>query len=289
MMKTTFSIPRNLMRYLLSVLGLGMAQMAFASTVLYYRMGDDGTILTDSSGNGHHATGANATSVSIPETGDGSSFSNPIPSTAASNSKMGAFAGSQNIAIADPFNLGAFTAEAYINLESYDSSTQYVMSQWNASAGGRSWAFGVAASGGTGGAGGNEMFINLSNTGNDNNITPLGLTVALDTDYYIAVSFDNLTGTNDITFYSQDLTNGGALQSTTISSGVLGVKNTGTTFRIGAYGNSAQSIFHGNIDEVRVSDNVLSSSELMVVPEPSSLVLILMSAGVFVLGLRRRG
>jgi hypothetical protein len=274
------------------VLFSGLASIsANASTLVYYRMGDDTSFVTDSSGNGNTLTASDAVEMEdpIPATGDGSAFSDPIPQTGDSNDYLASFDGTQNMAVADPFgSLTSFTAEAYINLASFQTSTQYVMAQWSTSTNGRSWGIGVAASGGTGSASGNELFLLMGKGSAGSEVVPLGLTLTLDTDFYIAVGYDGTTGTDDINFYYQDLTAGSSLVSTTISSGITtSINNTSDVFRVGAYGksNSAGSFLTGFIDEVRVSDTILSSSELLAVPEPSSFALI---SGLFALGCMAR-
>ncbi|WFB34980.1 hypothetical protein P3T73_12505 [Kiritimatiellota bacterium B12222] len=289
--KTTFSAKRNLTLGLLAVFGFGLTQMATASTLVYYRMGDDTSFVTDSSGNGNDFTAFNAVQTVIPATGDGSAFSSPIPQTGDSNSSMASFDGTQNMAAADPFgSLTSFTAEAYINLNSYSGSTQYVMSQWTTASNQRSWGIGVAASGGTGSASGNELYLLMGEGVGGSSVIPLGLTVTSGTDYYIAVGYDGTTGTNDIHFTYQNLSTAGSLVSSTISSGIsTGINNSSATFRVGAYGSSAGSFWNGEIDEVRVSDTILNQNELLaVIPEPSSLALVVLFGGLFVVGIRRR-
>lgn len=260
------------------VLFSGLASIsANAATLVHYRMGDDTSLVTDSSGNGHSLS-STATETVIPATGDGSAFSNPIPNTGDSNTSMASFSGSQNMAVADPFgSLTAFTAEAYINLAGFKSGTQYVMSQWSTSTNGRSWGIGVASSSGTGTASANELYLLMGTGSSGSEVVPLGLTLTLDTDFYIALTYDGTTGTNDINLYYQDLTNSSSLMSSTISSGITtSINNTSGVFRVGAYGasNSANSYWGGNIDEVRVSDTILAQNDLLAVPEPSSFALI---------------
>jgi hypothetical protein len=257
-----------------------------ADTLLYYRMGDDTSLTTDSSGNGNALT-ASATQVSIPATGDGSTFSDPIPLTGDSNDYFASFDGGQSMSVADPFDsLTSFTAEAYVNLETYDSgSTQYVMSQYKSSTDSRSWAIAVASSAGTGTAGSNELFLLLGVGSSSSIVIPLGLTVSLDVDYYFAVSFDGTTDTDDVTFYYQDLTNSGSLVVDTISSTVTSVNDVTTRFEVGSV-NTGNNQWDGLIDEVRVSDTILSTSELLIsVPEPSSFALM---AGLLAVGCMAR-
>lgn len=249
---------------------------ADAATLVYYRMGDDTSLVTDSSGNGHTLT-SSAAVASIPASGDGSAFSDPIPQTGDSNSSMATFNGNQNMVVSDPFgSLIEFTAEAYINLNATSSSTRYVMSQWTTATNGRSWGIGVADNeGGTLTAGANELYLLMGVGSSGTELVPLGLTVALNTDYYIAVAYDGTTDTNDITFYYQNLSTPSSLVSTTISSGIsTGINNTSASFRVGAYGSSASSFWNGEIDEVRVSDTILAPGDLLAVPEPSSFALV---------------
>jgi hypothetical protein len=266
-----------------SVLNLFAVSTASADTMVYYRMGDDTSLTTDSSGNGNTLT-STATQVEISDSGDGSAFSDPISLTGDSNDYTASFSGGQSMSVADPFGedgLSDFTVEAYINLASYSTSTQYVVGQWSTTSWGRSWAIGVADSDGTGDAEAGELYILLGDGVSGAIIIPLGLTVDLDTDYYFALTFDSTTDTDDITFYYQDLTNDSSLVVTTISSTITSVNNTSADLTVGSY-NGTNSEWSGLIDEVRISDTILSTSELLIsVPEPSSFALL---TGLLALG-----
>ncbi|WFB36343.1 hypothetical protein P3T73_01010 [Kiritimatiellota bacterium B12222] len=279
---------------ILGLVGLtAFLSTAQAATIGYWRFEDD--VLTDSSGNGNTLSViTGATKEAIPVSGNGSEFSSPIPQTGDSNGSMASFNGSGSLSVADPFGasgLGSFTAEAYINLGSTSSNTQYVMSQYDANNGDRSWGLGIADSNGTLSAGANEMYLLVSPDGdNPTTLLPLGLTLTTGVDYYIAFSFDGSTGTNDVTFYYQDLTNGGTLMSTIGSSTMNKVFDSSAKFRISGTGNTnIGGKFTGDIDEVKISDTVLSSSELLIaIPESSTLSLFSFAGLALVFGLRGR-
>jgi hypothetical protein len=278
---------------------LAQFPIAHASTIGYWRMGDGTSLTTDSSGNGLTLTNnGSVIGTAIPGEGNGSAFSNPIPLTDAANTQMAEFDGSNSLSIINPFNnLGSFTAEAFINSQSTSTITQYVMGQWASSAGRRSWALGKAASGGTtvGGvtAGANEMFLILSSDGEaaTQAIVPLGLTPELNTDYYVAFSFDGSSSSDDLTFYFQDLTAGGPLTSSVLSSGITTVFNVTATdsssaFHIGAHASGSR--WTGLIDEVRISGSVLEETQLLVIPEPGTLILMGLSGLALWVTRRRR-
>lgn len=191
----------------------------------------------------------------------------------------------------NPFdNLVDFTAEAFINTQANRTVTQYVMGQYAFQNGNRSWALGKATSTGTHPAGANELFLILSDDGDTNTIVPLGLTPELHKDYYVAVSFNGTSSTDDITFYYQNLSDGGALMSSIISSGIEKVHNvigtaSGQDFRIGDGGGNRP--WNGLIDEVRISSAVLEESELLIIPEPGTLILLGLSG--LALWLTQRG
>jgi hypothetical protein len=115
--------------------------------------------------------------------------------------------------------------------------------------------------------------------------------ISFNRDYYVAVSFD--IATDDAIFYWQDLTGAGTLQSQTVSLAVDATSLGDPTldFTIGySAGSDKRWDAGGFIDSVRLSDSVLSQSELLVsVPEPSTIALMFgAAAGLFVMVRRRR-
>jgi len=271
----------------LTVATLTVASVANAATLAYWRFGDDTSYTYDSTGNGHNITGITATQTTLPGSGDGSAFPDPIPQTGQSNANAADFNGtnSGDRAIADDFfdSSSDFTVETLFNMSAVNNSReQYILSQYNTSSN-RSWAIGVAdGDEGINGSDPSELFLYLSSDGEFGTSTTvgLGLTVAANTDYYISVGFDNTSSTNDLSFYYQDLTNGGALQSATFSSGITALHDSTAQMEFGAFATD-NSNFGGLIDEVRISDSVLEQSDLLMVPEPTTMASMLMALGLF--------
>ncbi|HVJ46751.1 MAG TPA: LamG-like jellyroll fold domain-containing protein, partial [Luteolibacter sp.] len=116
-------------------------------------------------------------------------------------------------------------------------------------------------------------------------------------DYYVAATV-NFTGTTvETVFYIQNITDSGALISmngtpATLPAGYSALPtslyNSTANFAIGAsYATGSPSRYYdGLIDEVRLSDTVLSPSQLLAVPETSSAGLI--AAAALLLGTGRR-
>ncbi|MDA3874120.1 MAG: hypothetical protein PF795_09175 [Kiritimatiellae bacterium] len=275
---------------------LTFAGVSHAATLAYWRMGDDTDKLQDSSGNGNHLGANTGTQVSLPGSGDGSTFPNPIPQTGQSNTNAVDFNGSNggDRAIIDDFfdSSSDFTIETLFNMQTANNSRdQYIVSQYDTSGNQRSWALGVAdADSGNDGAGAGELFIWFSGDGNINigGIIGLGVTITANTDYYVGLGIDNTTDTNDLSFYYQDLTNNGTLQFSPLTSDITTLHNSTADLEIAAF-NVDDSNFAGLIDEVRISSGVLSQSELITIPEPSTAIYVVMTFGLLGLtGLRGR-
>ena len=195
------------------------------------------------------------------------------------------------------FAVQNFTIEAYVKLESGGSGTtvRAIASQFNSgAAAAQSWQLGVAGAGSS--LGNRRLFMQLSGNGVDlvNFAPTTGFTLTAGSNYYVAASV-RFTGTTiETTFYLQDLTAGGNLLSTTVSSTAAsllgGLYDSNANFAIGAsYNNGAASRhFDGTIDEVRLSNTALSPGELLAIPEPSAISLLGMG-GLAVAFRRRRG
>ena len=84
-------------------------------------------------------------------------------------------------------------------------------------------------------------------------------------DYYVAAAV-TLGNPGSVTFYYQNLTAGGALQTQTVAHTVATLYNALTFFTIGGQGYDGSLTFRGYIDEVRVSNENLPASGLLVGP-----------------------
>jgi len=265
---------------------LGAASVSQAATLGYWRFESSPGFLSDSSGNDHTLT-----AVGSPTQGSitGTDFPTTIPQTGAANASLAQTSNGNVFSLADPFNVTDFTIEAFFAKNVQTTETQYFVSHWEASGGQRNYAFGISGSNGVNGGPANELFLLLSDDGASTSIINSGLTASLSTDSYSGVSFDQSNQSSGVTFYLQDLT-GGSLQSSSAAHAITDLNEPTSTFRIASFsGNSSTSVLQGEIDEVRISDTVLSSSQLLAVPEPSVAALALGGIGsLFLIGRRRR-
>jgi hypothetical protein len=255
---------------------------AQGAEVGYWRFETSPGFTADSSGNGHTLTIVPAAAqVTLPATGNGSTFSDPIPLTGASNNSAATFDGTTDrLTTADhaAFFDTTFTLEAFFSAPSLNTSNKSIVGQWSGTLNQRSYLFAVGTT--------NFLAFLFSPDGTATTVVTSTLPVAANTDYYAAVTVNMAdTSTSGITFYLQNLTAGGSLLTNgQAHSGTTFLDST-TSFAIGST-NQPSSEWTGLIDEVRMSDTKLTSSELLIVPEPSSGVLLGLAAGL--LGLRRR-
>ncbi len=274
---------------------------ASAATIAYWRMGDDSNnALLDSSGNNNNWTAGNYGNYTLPGSGRGSDFSNPIPLNGLPNTKAIDLNGNNS---GDRLTGGDFmddsidfTVEGYFNLETYKTRTQYIISHWGngGSVATTAWALGVGPSDGIPslGIGANEVFALLRDPVSGDSVGfGLGLTVVADTDYYFAFSFNNSTDVGDAVLRYIDLTNDGSLITVVNDSGVIALPDSDSGMEIGAYAGKSNN-FGGLIDEVRLSTGILASPDLLVaIPEASTSSFLGMAAvliGCMVLRRRKR-
>ncbi len=244
--------------------------------------------LDDYSGNGHDLTvgGGDTAQASIPLSGNGSDFPNPVPQTAASNSKMvtnstGYLTAADNAVWTDP----TFTVETLFNISS-DSSTNdgFLISHFAASGNQRSWAIYLETTG-------NEIKFLFSANGSSSELVNSGFTYSLNTDYYLGISVDAAdTSAAGLTFFLQDLTNAGSLQTASVTHTTTSFKNASTSLSFWAQGSGSSTGFiQGVMDEARFSDTRLSQSELLIsVPEPGTYALLTGLTGLVWVMIRRR-
>ncbi len=286
-------ISKSLLRFLLiPALPLAMVS-AEAATQGYWRFEDSPGFLLDSSVNGLTLSTAGTAPVqtAIPLTGNGSAFPTVIPQTGSANAKFADNGGANgHFFVADPFTVTNFTLEAVLNREVQSTSTQYILSQWTGLGNQRSYAFGVSGSNGVGGGPANELFLLLSQAGSTTSVFGSGLILGLNTDYYAGVSFDLGNTASGIKFYSQNLTSGGALQTASVGHSLTALNDSTTLLRIGGFDANDTNRFNGLLDEVRISDSVLGTSDLLVtaVPEPNTTFAVLLGGVVMLLVYRRR-
>jgi hypothetical protein len=293
----------------LALLASVAAGSASAQTVAYWRFEGDSTArLTDSSGNGrtlntvtgHSNSTTQVISYALPETGPGSKFFDPVPQTGATNTQAfqkavsGSNGGYFQAADHASFTSNTLTLEAMVHFTTRTTSLAFIAGHFDGGSNQRSYA--LVGSGTGVNPENNKLAFIVSSTGNNTGVTTYysNFTITTGIDYYFGVAMD-LTGATaaerSLTFYFQDLTNGGTLQSQTIS-GITqsAINDSAASFAIGAQGaGGSHAAWTGLIDEVRLSNVALGSNQLLVaIPEASSFAAF---AGLGVLGLaatRRR-
>lgn len=273
------------------ILGAAVATTASADTIGYWRF-EDGAFLSDSSGNGNTLTNTGMTQATLPGAGNGSAFPNPVPQTGAANGSLAAFGGtkdgfsvSDNTSLSTIASNNTFTLEAIINASTISNTSpedsRYLVSQYNSSTTQRSFSWQINTNEGF------SVFLGETGGGFAGSLVSSNSLIASNKDYYVAVSYNAATDTG--TFYWQNLTDGGALQSESVSTGsTFSLHNSTEDLTIGFRPDSSKEWSNGAlIDEVRVSDEVLSEPELLVnIPEPASLAL--MGLGTLLMLGRRR-
>lgn len=231
---------------------------------------ESGQFLTDSSGNDHTLSAVDGASTpaafTLGATGNGSSFLDPMPGTLFPNDTAAKFDGGDRLRTADDpsFTDTTLSIEAFVSITSMSAAQMSIAGQWNSTGNQRSYLF--AVNGQTGGV----LNFLYSTIGSDTAVVASPFTLLANVDYYVAAAIDLTdTSASGITFYLQDLTNGGALQSAGVAHTGTALFNSSTNFTIGST-DQPSSLFNGIIDEVRLSDTKLATSELQIVPEPAS-------------------
>jgi hypothetical protein len=264
-----------------------------AAVIGYWRFESTPGFLVDSGVYGLDLTqGGNGTvtNPALAGTGPTSKFFNPIPQTEAANGNVATFGAASDSYLSRSdsaeFAVTSFTFEAMFN-RGNTFNQRYIGSQSISTGNQRSWGLSVWASNAGVVADRNKLFLNLSQDGATAvNITS-NFTISTGVDYYTAFSFNATDG--NATFYLQDLTNSGTLQSEVVATGLTGVKDSTGAFNIGALAGAANSIWIGSIDEARLSNTVLAASELLAtaaVPEPGPVALLVLG-GMWVMIFRR--
>lgn len=268
---------RSFMKFrTLSVSTIGVMLLALcakATTVGYWRFETPPGLRVDSGGNGltlSTTPETPPTTYPLPVSGPGAHFPQVIPQTGATNvssSDLGTPAAGNFFRPDSPdFTVTDFTIEAFVHRTVETAGTQYLASQFNFSNGSqRAWGLGVAGTTPPNGLSPGELFLNLSAAGTNGIVVGSGLIVATDVDYFVAASVDASNSSTGVVFHLKDLTNVGALASGTRANPVGTVANSSADFLIGGY-NGGGNRWAGIIDEVRLSNTVLASYQLLVTP-----------------------
>ncbi len=282
--------------WLLALAGLTLfLSTAQAATIGYWRFESDNW-LADSSGNDRTLSTASTSSptladqtpvyTAIPGAGDGSDFPSVVPQNGLSNTGM-AYT-QPNTALRPGYfytdstgvELDSFTYESYFT-KTGNATHMYLGSQWGAGSD-RAWSIRIT---------GASIIVALSEDGTTTDYTQdTGFDVTNNTDYYIAVSFDGSNKTDGLSIYLQDLTNETAMQTASFDHTIDSLNYSGIDIHVGGYNTDIARAFYGNLDEVKLSDTVLSQSELLIaIPEASTLSLFAFAGLALVFGLRGRG
>ncbi len=222
-------------------------------------------------------------------------FSNPVPQTGAANSEHAFLLGGsvttgvQQLELADNAFMptGDFTIEGYVRWGAEVINNPVVgdiASQW--AAGQQAFRFGIGAT--------NLLQIGIANVGATPFFTTSGsFTFVANTDYYVAAAVDlEAANATSVTFYVQDLTNAGSLQTisgvTAASTLPSSLRDSTADFIIGGSGLGNGESYGPRADEIRLSNGALGVPDLLItpIPEPSTAVLLL--GGIAVLGSLRR-
>jgi hypothetical protein len=266
---------------------LAATAVANAGTVAYWRF-EDGALgqvaagnsgeeaynntITDSSGNGHHLrTYATFSAPSYVATVPGSS----VPLTGASNMQSLDFAPSRDIYTgggsffpAVPFT--SFTIEAFVNFDALGSWQTFIGRDDSGNPGqgaGAESLFYFQAMG----DGSNKLRVQAVDSLNTLQNVPTISSLSINTWYHVAAVSNGTT---------MELYLDGVLQGSAPFTGGLynPAQDTIWTIGRGQYAGNNGDFFDGKIDEVRFSDDALSASQFLNVPEPGSALLAVLGA-----------
>lgn len=276
--KVTTATTSALFRAVAAALLLGGSITSHAATMGHWKFEPD-AFLTDSSGNADLTVNGGVPQVTYPSAGRGGDF----PAGHQAGAELG---GTGQYFGADIGALtGDITVEAFIHRDSNAADWgQLIVGQFSAgNINSGSWSFEVRVNGNWGTEAGELVF----GTPGQGGIPILsGLVVDLNKDYYVAAAVDMVDGS--ATFFTQNLTDGGELLSSTVAHSRTGLNSYATAW-IGETPDGYNYTFDGIIDEVRISDGVLGQHELLVsaVPLPAGAWLFASAIGL-IAGFRAR-
>ena len=270
-----------------------------AAPIGYWRF-ESGALLQDSGPNSLTLTDNNTVGTETLPSGD---LPNTVPQTGATNNQAANFnfANSEYFSVADNAAFDAltsgFTIEAFIRPEAnLDNKPRTIAAQYSV-AGQRSFQFSVSGDTAGGTSSHRNLEITLSDDGSggsNNQEIQLGGDFQLTNgnDYYVAAGVDVTATNTEIVLYVKDLTNNGPLIASALQTlPFTTINNSNAAFTIGAAldsGGDGDGLFNGIIDEVRLSSGVLGESELLTIPEPGTLTLMVIAMGALAVFRLRR-
>ncbi len=253
-------------RFVTVLLLFGLSSVgAEAATLHYWRFEDGPGFLADSAGTATLTAVGDAQSATLPATGRGGAFPSSVQvSGGGANLEAAELDGSGDYLTANTGITELFTVEALVHLDAAPmgfTGPIIVSNSTGPLLGQISWGLQIR----TDGAGGSpirELWLFVGFSSAQTFIFRSGLVLDVGKDYYLAAAFDRPGG--QVTFYLQNLTDGGALQTATKPVGMPSMQSS-TLFTIGTmFPGTISTDVNGLIDEVRLSSGVLSPEELLV-------------------------
>lgn len=276
------SLAHSILTLATTVIAASCLSTLSASTLGYWRF-EGSNFTSNSIGSGTLSSSGDApVQYTLPVSGAGSAFPNPIPLTGATNLDGASFNNGGRFLTSES-NFGStiaggrqLTVEAFFNASTVNGGNG-IASLWGSS----QRTFFASVTDGVLRAG--LVYGSTQSTGSSS------LAVTAGTDYYAAYVFTG-NASNDVIFYLQDLTNGGSLLSETFSMG----GNTSSNFNSVSFaatlgGIGAGNYFNGVLDEIRLSTTALNPSEFLIAPIPEPRIYaLLLGAGALGLALWAR-
>jgi len=257
-----------------SIISFGTSVAAEAATIHHWRFEENPGFLIDSVGSSH-LTG-DAVQKTLPGSGAGSLFPDPlyVPG-GGSNSSTSDFNGSNALSTTITPITTDFTVEAFVHLNSaVDTFAKCIVCSLTNPSSPSTLGFAFEARLDQYAETQERELTLVVSDGDSWTFLGSDFVLETDTDYYVASAFD-LGG--DVTFWIQDLTNGGTLQKVSSTHNVTAL-NPSPLLTIGDDGTEHFDFaIDGLIDEVRLSDSILTDDQLLVkstlsTPEPSTLL-----------------
>lgn len=254
---------------------------AEAATVGFWQF-NPGAFLEDSAGNSDLTLNGTVSQVTLPGTGRGAAF--PGTSPAADFAGGG---GDKLVTTITP-TTSSFSIEAYIHIDGGEGVFgDNIAASTSGSANDVSqigWAFEIRYD--TFGGSLTRALALVTAQGSTFDFNFSNFRLEFGRDYYVASTFD--LAAQQVVFYAQDLTNGGALLSSTASHSRTAL-NSISTFVIGnVLDEGFQFGLDGLIDEVRLSDTVLAPDALLINAVPLPAAVWLFGTALAGLGVARR-